>query len=242
MRRLETWPFGSTEVRRWEDPIKHQISITKWSNIKYQTTVFSDLVEKEGNSRPLVSVDASASLLDAACILAQHRVHRIPVIDPLDGSALFILTHKRILKFLWLFVSCWVDCFQYEHGFRESTWHLWSTSTRRQKSWESEHGAEFVWFSQTLNLSTAWTFCWTRAFRVFQSLRGRLSRLSTCTRDLTLLESPWRTDLISQSRRLWRSSLKEDQWKYVCNILNCGKHKSHKPRPKKPVLTREPLV
>lgn len=64
---------------------------------------YRELVKKEGNLRPLVSVDASGSLLDAACILAEHRVHRIPVIDPLDGSALFILTHKRILKFLWLF-------------------------------------------------------------------------------------------------------------------------------------------
>uniref|UniRef100_A0A8R1DUD2 CBS domain-containing protein n=1 Tax=Caenorhabditis japonica TaxID=281687 RepID=A0A8R1DUD2_CAEJA len=64
---------------------------------------YREILEKEGNLRSLVSVDASASLLDAACVLAENRVHRIPVIDPLDGSALFILTHKRILKFLWLF-------------------------------------------------------------------------------------------------------------------------------------------
>ncbi|CAI5454511.1 unnamed protein product [Caenorhabditis angaria] len=64
---------------------------------------YREILKKEGNLRPLISIDSSQSLLDAACILAEHRVHRIPVIDPEDGSALFILTHKRILKFLWLF-------------------------------------------------------------------------------------------------------------------------------------------
>ncbi|CAB3410245.1 unnamed protein product [Caenorhabditis bovis] len=64
---------------------------------------YREILKKEGNLRSLISVDASASLLEAACMLAEHRVHRLPVIDPEDGSALFILTHKRILKFLWLF-------------------------------------------------------------------------------------------------------------------------------------------
>ncbi|MFH4977136.1 hypothetical protein AB6A40_003845 [Gnathostoma spinigerum] len=36
-------------------------------------------------------------------MLSKHRIHRLPVMDPISGSPLFILTHKRILKFLWLF-------------------------------------------------------------------------------------------------------------------------------------------
>ncbi|VDN24798.1 unnamed protein product, partial [Gongylonema pulchrum] len=43
------------------------------------------------------------NLLKAAQLLSKHRIHRLPVMDPYDGSPLFILTHKRILKFLWLF-------------------------------------------------------------------------------------------------------------------------------------------
>lgn len=37
--------------------------------------------------------------------LLRNKIHRLPVIDPLTGNTLYILTHKRILKFLKLFVS-----------------------------------------------------------------------------------------------------------------------------------------
>ncbi|KRZ66906.1 5'-AMP-activated protein kinase subunit gamma-1 [Trichinella papuae] len=53
---------------------------------------------------PLCTVDATASLLDAVNILCNKKVHRLPVIDPCSGNILYILTHKRILKFLFLFM------------------------------------------------------------------------------------------------------------------------------------------
>uniref|UniRef100_A0A8C4E4X6 5'-AMP-activated protein kinase subunit gamma-1 n=1 Tax=Dicentrarchus labrax TaxID=13489 RepID=A0A8C4E4X6_DICLA len=37
--------------------------------------------------------------------LLKNKIHRLPVIDPLTGNTLYILTHKRILKFLKLFIS-----------------------------------------------------------------------------------------------------------------------------------------
>lgn len=46
------------------------------------------------------------SLYDAVSSLLKNKIHRLPVIDPLTGNTLYILTHKRILKFLKLFVSC----------------------------------------------------------------------------------------------------------------------------------------
>lgn len=46
-----------------------------------------------------------SSLYDAVSSLLKHKIHRLPVIDPLTGNTLYILTHKRILKFLKLFVS-----------------------------------------------------------------------------------------------------------------------------------------
>uniref|UniRef100_A0A6I8RWI4 Protein kinase, AMP-activated, gamma 2 non-catalytic subunit n=1 Tax=Xenopus tropicalis TaxID=8364 RepID=A0A6I8RWI4_XENTR len=44
-------------------------------------------------------------LFDAVYSLIKNKIHRLPVIDPVSGNALYILTHKRILKFLQLFVS-----------------------------------------------------------------------------------------------------------------------------------------
>lgn len=54
---------------------------------------------------PLVSIGPDASLFDAIKILINNRIHRLPVIDPLTGNVLYILTHKRILRFLFLYVS-----------------------------------------------------------------------------------------------------------------------------------------
>ncbi|XP_063071400.1 5'-AMP-activated protein kinase subunit gamma-1 [Engraulis encrasicolus] len=55
--------------------------------------------------KPLVSISPNASLYDAVASLVKHKIHRLPVIDPLTGNTLYILTHKRILKFLKLFIS-----------------------------------------------------------------------------------------------------------------------------------------
>ncbi|CAL1265511.1 unnamed protein product [Larinioides sclopetarius] len=54
-------------------------------------------------SRPLVSISPDASLLDAIKALIQNRVHRLPVIDPATDNVLYVITHKRILKFLFLY-------------------------------------------------------------------------------------------------------------------------------------------
>ena len=45
------------------------------------------------------------SLYDAIYFLLKHKIHRLPVLDPESGNVLHILTHKRILKFLHIFVS-----------------------------------------------------------------------------------------------------------------------------------------
>uniref|UniRef100_A0A674B1T0 5'-AMP-activated protein kinase subunit gamma-2-like n=1 Tax=Salmo trutta TaxID=8032 RepID=A0A674B1T0_SALTR len=43
-------------------------------------------------------------IFDAVYSLIKNKIHRLPVIDPVTGNPLYILTHKRILKFLQLFV------------------------------------------------------------------------------------------------------------------------------------------
>uniref|UniRef100_A0A8C2X2U0 Protein kinase, AMP-activated, gamma 3a non-catalytic subunit n=1 Tax=Cyclopterus lumpus TaxID=8103 RepID=A0A8C2X2U0_CYCLU len=44
------------------------------------------------------------SLFDAIYSLLKYKIHRLPVMDPESGNVLHILTHKRILKFLHIFV------------------------------------------------------------------------------------------------------------------------------------------
>ncbi|XP_032362726.1 5'-AMP-activated protein kinase subunit gamma-1 isoform X6 [Etheostoma spectabile] len=53
----------------------------------------------------LISISPEASLFDAIYFLLKYKIHRLPVIDPESGNVLHILTHKRILKFLHIFVS-----------------------------------------------------------------------------------------------------------------------------------------
>ncbi|KAH0629166.1 hypothetical protein JD844_011029 [Phrynosoma platyrhinos] len=55
--------------------------------------------------KPLVCISPSASLYDAVTSLIRNKIHRLPVIDPDSGNTLYILTHKRILKFLKLFIA-----------------------------------------------------------------------------------------------------------------------------------------
>uniref|UniRef100_A0A1I8JPC5 Peptidase_M13 domain-containing protein n=1 Tax=Macrostomum lignano TaxID=282301 RepID=A0A1I8JPC5_9PLAT len=47
-------------------------------------------------------ISPEASLLDAIRLLLHAKVHRLPVVEPHTGNALFILTHKRILKYIFL--------------------------------------------------------------------------------------------------------------------------------------------
>ncbi|XP_037782242.1 uncharacterized protein LOC119578716 isoform X6 [Penaeus monodon] len=56
-------------------------------------------------SRPLISIRPDESLYVAIRSLIHHKIHRLPVIDPVTGNVLYIVTHKRILKFLYLYIN-----------------------------------------------------------------------------------------------------------------------------------------
>ena len=45
------------------------------------------------------------SLYDAVKMLVDHKIHRLPIIDPKTGNSLYILTHKKLLNFLFGLVS-----------------------------------------------------------------------------------------------------------------------------------------
>lgn len=54
--------------------------------------------------KDLIYVNPDASLYEAIKMLIHNKIHRLPVIDPSNGNVLYILTHKRILRFLFLYI------------------------------------------------------------------------------------------------------------------------------------------
>ncbi|XP_065607313.1 5'-AMP-activated protein kinase subunit gamma-3 isoform X2 [Cyrtonyx montezumae] len=72
----------------------------------------------QGSFKPLVYISPSDSLFDAVYSLIKHKIHRLPVIEPISGNVLHILTHKRILKFLHIFGK-WLGC---TPGLMSFTW------------------------------------------------------------------------------------------------------------------------
>ncbi|XP_075992383.1 uncharacterized protein LOC142987472 [Anticarsia gemmatalis] len=55
--------------------------------------------------KPLCSVGPDQSLHDAINLLNKNRVHRLLMIDPVNGDVLYILSHKRILRFLFVYLN-----------------------------------------------------------------------------------------------------------------------------------------
>lgn len=55
--------------------------------------------------KPLCSVGPDESLHEAINMLSKNRVHRLLMIDPVSGDVLYILSHKRILRFLFVYLN-----------------------------------------------------------------------------------------------------------------------------------------
>ncbi|XP_041976444.1 5'-AMP-activated protein kinase subunit gamma-2-like [Aricia agestis] len=55
--------------------------------------------------KPLCSVSPDQSLHEAINLLNQNRIHRLLMIDPTSGDVLYILSHKRILRFLFVYLN-----------------------------------------------------------------------------------------------------------------------------------------
>merc|ERR1719229_21408 len=65
---------------------------------EYTIQAWRELMNKQYSS--FVSIDAECSLYDGLHQLIKHKIHRLPIIDYTTGNPLYILTHKRILKFI----------------------------------------------------------------------------------------------------------------------------------------------
>lgn len=55
--------------------------------------------------KPLVSMRPDQSLHEAINLLSKNRVHRLLMIDPYTGDVLYVLSHKRILRFLFVYLN-----------------------------------------------------------------------------------------------------------------------------------------
>jgi len=60
--------------------------------------------------RPILSISPDTSMLEAIRKLCLYHVHRLPVIDLQSGNLLCLLTHKRLLNYLYNFVSRMASC------------------------------------------------------------------------------------------------------------------------------------
>ncbi|XP_062866982.1 5'-AMP-activated protein kinase subunit gamma-1 isoform X2 [Trichomycterus rosablanca] len=111
---LRAAPLWDSKVKRFVG----MLTITDFINIlhRYYKSPMVQIYELEehkiqtwrdvflqNHHQSLISITPDASLFDAVYSLLRHKIHRLPVIDPQSGNVLHILTHKRILKFLYLF-------------------------------------------------------------------------------------------------------------------------------------------
>ena len=72
--------------------------------IHYEGGCASDLLS-DIEPQPLLSIGPETTMLDAVRKLCLHHIHRMPVVDPESGNMLCMLTHKRLLSYLYNFVS-----------------------------------------------------------------------------------------------------------------------------------------
>ncbi|KAI6220096.1 5'-AMP-activated protein kinase subunit gamma-2 [Aphelenchoides fujianensis] len=60
---------------------------------------------KDGRLKPFISINPRESLFRAVELLCEHKIHRLPVLENDTGNILYILTHKRIIRFLVLYMA-----------------------------------------------------------------------------------------------------------------------------------------
>uniref|UniRef100_A0A8C7ZUH1 Protein kinase, AMP-activated, gamma 2 non-catalytic subunit a n=1 Tax=Oryzias sinensis TaxID=183150 RepID=A0A8C7ZUH1_9TELE len=73
--------------------------------VRYHHVQIYELEEHKIETWRGTVTDLTSFIFEAVYSLIKNKIHRLPVIDPISGNALYILTHKRILKFLQLFVG-----------------------------------------------------------------------------------------------------------------------------------------
>ncbi|CAJ0583652.1 unnamed protein product, partial [Mesorhabditis spiculigera] len=102
---LSVTDFIRVLLKKWREHLNDSMEVDCADIADMTISQYRELAEADGKILNLITIQGNQSILEAARLLAQYRIHRLPVMDPVNGSPLFILTHKRILKFLWCFGS-----------------------------------------------------------------------------------------------------------------------------------------
>jgi 5'-AMP-activated protein kinase, regulatory gamma subunit len=84
---------------------------------EHKISTWLDIFKTDSSIRPFITVDPTErfyyldyfsiiifSLYRAVQLLCEHKIHRLPVMEHATGNILCILTHKRLIKFLHLYV------------------------------------------------------------------------------------------------------------------------------------------
>ncbi|XP_075285965.1 5'-AMP-activated protein kinase subunit gamma-3 isoform X3 [Opisthocomus hoazin] len=179
----------------------------------------------QGSFKPLVCISPSNSLFDAVYSLIKHKIHRLPVIEPISGNVLHILTHKRILKFLHIFgkwsastpgsmsftwqprrpTTTWTSVCGKRCGSAPSAWRGSSPATPT-KPWRTSS------IASPRSRSIAW-FWWTRT-----STRGASSPSLTSSRPLCSLPQASIDPRSEDTREVLSSRLPRESlaWPWGC--------------------------
>uniref|UniRef100_A0AC34G8Q9 CBS domain-containing protein n=1 Tax=Panagrolaimus sp. ES5 TaxID=591445 RepID=A0AC34G8Q9_9BILA len=72
---------------------------------EHKISTWRSVFEENGHVKPFVTIDPSESLQKAVEMLCEEKIHRLPVLDQSTGNISYILTHKRLIKFLFLYIN-----------------------------------------------------------------------------------------------------------------------------------------
>lgn len=83
----------------------HKTQLSNMEAIEDQTISNWTEILPDYRMRPLVYIEPDATMLDAVRKLCLHKIHRLPVIDPLTGNVIYALTHRRLLRYVYCVFS-----------------------------------------------------------------------------------------------------------------------------------------
>uniref|UniRef100_A0A7E4W6V3 5'-AMP-activated protein kinase subunit gamma-2 n=1 Tax=Panagrellus redivivus TaxID=6233 RepID=A0A7E4W6V3_PANRE len=72
---------------------------------EHKISTWRAVFEADGHVKPFYTIDPTESLQRAVEILCDAKIHRLPVLEQATGNISYILTHKRLIKFLFLYIS-----------------------------------------------------------------------------------------------------------------------------------------
>ncbi|KHJ90798.1 CBS domain protein [Oesophagostomum dentatum] len=99
------WKFRENIEEMKGTPLSHrEFNGMDIANMKISR--WKELLRRRGNLREFISVSSCESIFHAVELLSKYRIHRLPVLDKHSGDCAFILTHRRVLRYIWKYCSC----------------------------------------------------------------------------------------------------------------------------------------